>query len=468
MKLFAVNNKKINIYIYIPIEKMYNIFESERMGCDTMENILFNESAISYTKRLAVKKSYDVIVCGGGVAGVAAAVSAAKNGCSTLLLEKSNILGGLGTLGLINLFVPMCNGYGKQIIFGLAERWLRMSATLGWDTIPDEWKNGEPKEPTTSRYIQRYSAAIFAYQLTEEVKNSGADILFDCIATDPIMDGNTCRGVVVEGKGGTEFYACRMLIDTTGDCDILRRGGIPTVSGENYFTFMTKMATLDSCRRAVETGDIGNLYTEFYGGPINLFGDRQPADIPKWSGLSAEEVTDYIVRNHLLILEKLKTTDRKSRDIISFPGMPQFRTTSHIKGDYSLRIADAYRHFDDSVCAINDFEHRGHLFEIPLRCLARRDTPNIITAGRSADGTGYAWDIMRVIPPAIITGQAAAEAACLAIKTGTDVAAVDIKTLQKKLERENVMVHFPDEYIPEDRTVIIHGKNASEIPGGHM
>ena len=70
------------------------------------------------TKTLTVKKEYDVIVCGGGVAGVAAAVTAAKRGFSTLLLEKSNILGGLATLGQINLFVPMCNGRGKQIIFG--------------------------------------------------------------------------------------------------------------------------------------------------------------------------------------------------------------------------------------------------------------------------------------------------------------------------------------------------------------
>ena len=70
-------------------------------------------------KQITMKKKYDVIVCGGGVAGVAAAVTAAKEGFSTLLLEKSNILGGLGTLGLINLFVPMCNGRGKQIIFGL-------------------------------------------------------------------------------------------------------------------------------------------------------------------------------------------------------------------------------------------------------------------------------------------------------------------------------------------------------------
>lgn len=75
-------------------------------------------SEIVFTKKLPVKKEYDVIVCGGGVAGVSAAVSAAKRGKSCLLVEKSTILGGLATLGLINLFVPMCNGNGKQIIFG--------------------------------------------------------------------------------------------------------------------------------------------------------------------------------------------------------------------------------------------------------------------------------------------------------------------------------------------------------------
>ena len=423
---------------------------------------------ITYFKSIPVKKPYDVIVCGGGVAGVAAAVSAAKNGLSTLLLEKSNILGGLGTLGLINLFVPMCNGRGKQIIFGFAEKWLRMSAELGWDAIPEDWKNGEPQKPTGQRYIQRYSPAIFAYQLTDEVKKSGADILFDCMAVDPILDGNICTGVITESKGGTAFYPCRVLIDTTGDCDVLRRGGIPTVSGENFFTFSAKMVTLDGCKHALETNDIRHIYSGISGGAINLFGDNQPSDVPRWTGLNAEEVTDYIVRNQLLILEKLKATDRKSREIVTTPGMPQFRTTAHIKGDYSLKVADAYRHFDDSVCAINDFEHRDHLFEVPLRTLTRRDFPNIITAGRSADGTGYGWDLLRVIPPAILTGQAAGEAACLAIKSGTAVAGVDIRALQKKLEKENVMIHFPDSYIPEDKTVIIHGKNAAEIDGGHM
>ena len=422
----------------------------------------------TYTKQLTVKKSYDVIVCGGGVAGVAAAVSAANNGLSTLLLEKSNILGGLGTLGLINLFVPMCNGRGKQIIFGLAEKWLRLSAELGWDTIPDVWKNGEPTEPTTTRYTQRYSPTIFAYQLTEEVTGSGADVLFDCMAIDPVMEGNICRGVITESKSGTEMYACRMLIDTTGDCDILRRGRIPTVAGENFFTFSAKMVTLATCKKALESGNIKDIYTNISGGGINLFGDNQPDDVPRWSGLTVDEVTDYIIRNQKLVLEKLRKTDRLTREIVTPPGMPQFRTTAHMKADYSLKVADAYRHFDDSVCAINDFEHRDHLFEVPLRTLCRRDYPNILTAGRSADGTGYGWDLLRVIPPAILTGQAAGEAASLAIKTGTSAAEVDITALQAKLERENVMVHFPDEYVPEDRTVVIHGKNAAEIEGGHI
>ena len=148
--------------------------------------------------------------------------------------------------------------------------------------------------------------------------------------------------------------------------------------------------------------------------------------------------------------------------------MPQFRTTAHIKGDYSLKVLDAYKHFDDSICAINDFEHRDHLFEIPLRCLTRADFSNIITAGRSADGTGYGWDLIRVIPPAILTGQAAGEVAALALKTEVSVAKVNIRSLQAKLEKENVMIHFPDAYVPEDKTIIIHGKNTAEIEGGHM
>ncbi len=425
-------------------------------------------SSINYTKNLEVKKEYDVIVCGGGVAGVAAAVTAANNGLKTLLIEKSNILGGLGTLGLINLFVPMCNGRGKQIIFGLCEKWTRLSAEYGFDTIPDEWKEGEPKEYTEVRYIQRYSPYIFAFQLLEEVEKSGADLLYDCIACDPVMEGNVCRGVITESKGGTEYYSCKMLIDTTGDCDVLRRAGVPTVAGANFFTYLGKLVSIDSCRRAVERNNIFDAFTTIAGGPINLWGDDQPADVPLWAGLDVDEVTDYLKVNQKLMLENVKKTHKDSREIAMIPLMPQFRTTCHILGDYSLQVDDVYKHFDDSVCAINDFEHRDYLWEVPLRTLCRRDYPNMMTAGRSASGDGYAWDLLRVIPAAIITGQAVGEAVALAIRDGVGVADVNIKELQNKLTAENVMIHFPDEYVPEDKTIILHGKNASEITGGHF
>lgn len=423
-------------------------------------------------RSFTAKKEYDVIVAGGGVAGCAAAYRAAARGKSVLLLEKANILGGLATTGLVDYFVPMCNGRGKQIIFGLAEKWLRGSADCGYDTIPEPWKNGEPTVPTERRYIQRFSAYIFAMYLLEELCSQGVDVLFDCIATEPVPDesGNGCRGVIVLSKAGLEMYGCRMLVDTTGDADLLRKTNVPVKSGENFFTYCIKMVSLDGCRRAIDENDIFKLYSYEFGGDINLFGDNQPSDVPRWSGLSAEEVSDYLIRNQRLVYAKMKASasERKTRDIAKIPMMPQFRTTAHIVGDYSLRVFDAYRHFDDSVCAINDFEHRDHLFEVPLRCLARRDARNVVTAGRSADGTGYGWDLLRVIPPAILTGEAAGEAASLAIETKKAVADVDIRTLQKRLEEDNMMIHFPDSYVPEDKTVVIHGKNAAEHEGGHI
>ncbi len=418
--------------------------------------------------RLDLTKQYDVIVCGGGVAGCAAAISAAKNGASVLLLEKSNILGGLATLGLINLFVPMCNGRGKQIIFGMAEKWLRDSAKYGFDTIPEQWKNGEPTVPTDVRYVQRYSPYIFAMQLTEEVTAAGVDVLFDCCATRPVMENNICKGVVTESKSGTKLYGCKILIDTTGDGDIMRRCGMPVFTRGNFFTFASKMITLESCQRAIDEKDIGKAFFYFNGGNINLWGDNQPKDVPMWTGLTVEEVTDYIVTNHRVTLDKLKATDRNSREIAMMPLMPQFRTTCCMQGDYVFSVKDVYKHFDDSIAAINDFEHRDYLYEVPLRAITRRDFPNIITAGRSASGEGYGWDLLRVIPPAIITGQAAGEVAVQALKEKKAAANVCVKTLQNKLEKENVMVHFPDAYVPEDRTLILHGKNAADIDGGHF
>ena len=91
---------------------------------------------INFSLSIAKKDNFDIIVCGGGIAGCAAALEGARLGKKVLLLEKSTLLGGLATMGLINFFVPMCNGRGKQICKGMAEEFLRLSTKYSYDTIP--------------------------------------------------------------------------------------------------------------------------------------------------------------------------------------------------------------------------------------------------------------------------------------------------------------------------------------------
>lgn len=401
---------------------------------------------------------YDIIVAGGGVAGVAAAVTAARLGKKTLLIEKTVGLGGLATTGLINLFVPMCNGRGVQIIKGMAEELLRLSIKDGYDTVPEEWKHGEPGFGKTNvRYVTRFSAPIFTMALTEFVKNEGVDVLFDTVITQPVMEGNVCRGLAVENKTGCEYYSAKMIVDTTGDADVLYRAGVPTVQGGNFHSYFTMGADVESCREAAEKRNMSKLYGyKFTGGAASLYGDGQPEGKPLRAGTTVRDVTDYIIENHIECLENLRKTERLERTVVTLPTMPQFRTTRHIDGDYTLKTEDAYRHFDDSIAAICDFDRRDYLYEVPYRTLIKTGFTNIITAGRCAAADGYAWDVLRVIPPAIITGQAAGNACAMAIDSGSAIYEIDVEQLRAKLEEQNVMTHFDDSLVPEHEAADLH------------
>jgi hypothetical protein len=409
---------------------------------DIMKSIVYHEN-------IPVAGSYDVIVAGGGVAGVAAALAAARSGKKVLLLEKSAMLGGLATLGRINLFVPMCNGRGKQIIYGMAEELLRLSIRYGFDTIPEDWQAGEPGEKTKTRYLTRFSAGIFALVLTEQITTEGVDLLFDCVASSPVMKGGHCEGVIVESKSGREFFEAGMVIDATGDADLLHRAGVPVVQGGNFFTYVAHGITLDSCRKAAESGRINDAEVGFRGGLASLYGQNHPEGKDLFIGTTAQSVSDYLIQNQRLLLENIKDDARFSRDILALPGMAQFRTTRRIDGDYTLTVADQYRHFDDSVGSICDFDQRDFLYEVPYRCLVHHGFDNLITAGRSAAAEGYAWDVLRVIPPAILTGQAAGLAAAQALSAGQAVPAVDITALQKSLSTTGVLIHFDDALVPQ-------------------
>lgn len=419
-----------------------------------------------FTEKVPVRGKYDVIVAGGGVAGIAAALSARRAGKRVLLIEKTITPGGLATIGLVNFFVPMCNGRGTVIIKGMAEEFLRLSIKYGFDTIPECWKNGTADEKSP-RYKTHYSPQIFALALTEIMTEEGVDLRYDSIVANVDMqqgeNGMHCNGVYVESKSGREFFEAGIVIDATGDADVLFRAGVPTVQGKNYFSCFAKLLTLDSCEEAVKEKNIRACYRMCSGGCSTLYGHNHPEGMKFFTGTSAEDVTEFTILNQIEMLKKLKNDDRNSREVITLPTMPDYRTTRRIDGDITLREEDAYRHFEDSVGAICDFDRRDFLYEIPYGCMVRSGFDNLITAGRTTAGEGYAWDILRVIPPAILSGQAAGVAAAQALDGKRPICDVDIALLQKTLAGQDVMIHFDDSLIPEKANL-----SSEKVDTGHL
>ena len=404
---------------------------------------------ISWGLDIPEKKGFDLIVCGGGIAGCAAALSGARMGRRVLLLEKSTLLGGLATIGLVNYFVPMCNHRGRQVCRGMAEEFLRLSIRYGYSTLPDAWKDGEPQGPTSACYQTEYDPWLFAMQLAELLDDAGVEILFDCTAAHPLTEGGRIAGIVTDSTAGFAFYPAKQVIDATGDGEIAAKAGAPTVDGRNYFSYFPREITLDSCRAAVESGKINRAVRTSPGGSANLYGGGHPEGMPCYVGASAEVTSRYLLDNQrLIVARRREDPGRDQRELVSVPMMPQFRTIRRLDGDYTLREDEAYIHFDDSVAAINDFDRADYVYEVPLRCLTRRGFPNLTVSGRCASADGYAWDVVRVIPPAILTGQAAAVAAARAMDEGCAVSDVPIRAVQEELERQGAGVHFDDSLVP--------------------
>ncbi|MBQ7058459.1 MAG: FAD-dependent oxidoreductase [Firmicutes bacterium] len=406
-----------------------------------MNTILFSES-------IPVKDSYDLIVAGGGMSGVAAALAGARNGLRVLLIERNTSLGGLATIGLVNFWVPLCNGRGKQVIRGMAEELLRLSVRHGFDTLPEAWKDGEPEKPTDERYVTWYSSGIFSLEMLALLKEAGVDVLYLAWISAPVMDGDHCRGVIVDSGSGRLFYECRMLIDATGDAALLEQAGVPTVPGFNYHTYYGEGISLEGCRRALESGNLFDAYEHYFGGVSDLYGRGHPEGKPRYCGSDLETVNLYLQENQLLLLEKEKNRPRLSRTIHMLPGVPQLRETRRIAGDAVLHDGDMYHHSDESIGAICDFDNCDSLYEVPYGALVHSQFDNLMTCGRSAAGEGWGWDLLRVIPPAVLTGQAAGTAAALAIREGCPIAKVPIGTLQQMLADADVLIHFPDSWLP--------------------
>jgi len=145
-----------------------------------------------------------------------------------------------------------------------------------------------------------------------------------------------------------------------------------------------------------------------------------------------------------MLFDEVKQTDPLSQEIIALPMMPQYRMIRHIVGAYEMTMDDLYRPQTDSVGTCGYFGHTGYWFEIPYRAMYVPGYPNLFAAGRVISAHGDAWDATRVIPVAAETGEIAARAAALSIKSGVDAAHVYVPTLQGILRESGFRIHFDE------------------------
>lgn len=368
-------------------------------------------------------KSYDVIVAGGGIAGVAAAVSAAREGRSVLLLEKQVNLGGLATGGLISWYEPLCDAQGHQVVFGIAEELIKLSVRDCFDCLPLEWGGTEKSSrPKHYRYSTRYSPTVFMLALDEYVTEAGVELLFDTYATYPVMEGNLCRGVITENADGRTFYPARVVIDATGDASIMYRAGVPCVEGKNYMSYIVHDLTFDKVDEELAANKPWAIRNWVNAGS-DMYGNGQPEELALVAGTSAKEITDFMLEGKRRMLAKMRERDRYSYDIMTLPSMPQLRTIRHIVGDSDFKAVDG-NSVPDSIGHVGDFrmkpQYMKNVYDMPLSALYNSSFPNLLAAGRIISSPEHDdWEVARVIPTCAMTGEAAGKAAARYIKNGS-------------------------------------------------
>ena len=393
------------------------------------------------TREVPIKGEYDIIIAGGGIAGVAAALAAKRLGSRVLLIEKSVMLGGLATLGLISWYEPLCDGTGRHIIKGIAEELLLLSIRYGPSDLSEDWEKHKKSTPNSRRYATHFSPAIFALALNDLMGKEGIDVRLDMLASYPVMEQNICKGLIVESKSGRECFKAAVVIDATGDADILFRGGIPCINGRNFLSYVAQGCGLKEAQKFIETRDVLSLRKWITCGS-NMYGVGHPEGLHLFSGTSNEDVTEFVRIGQQMLFDRIKEEAPAERDIIAIPGMAQYRTTRHIQGEYELTIADEEKHHDDSVGAIGDFRKRNVRYEIPYRCLYNKNFPNMLAAGRIVSASGDGWEVTRVIPVAALTGQVAGTVAYLIHTKNQAASDINVADLQSLLLDQGLVLHF--------------------------
>ena len=402
-----------------------------------------NATILEPARALPVSGNYDVVVVGGGIAGVAAAVAAARNGVSVCLLDKQSALGGLATLGNVTMWLPICDGLGRQVIGGLGEEMLKLSVadlSRNYDAayfknIPSCWsQGGDPEARKKARFESRFNPASYLFALEKLVIDAGVKLLYDTRFCTVLRDDKRLTHVIVENKSGRSAIVCGSVVDATGDADVCFAAGEETES-------------LDSNVAAgwFYTLSEGELKLHPHSNRYCHLGTREGGVGPFFRGDDGEQVTGHILRTRETARTALAALRTKHPDKDIQLVMPAqiacFRMTRRLVGQFSLGAKHVHQWFDDAVGLSGDWRKSGPVYAIPMRSLRAEGTNNLLAAGRCISADTTAWDMARAIPPCAVSGEAAGTAMALAVRqTRSDVQSLDIPLLQQQLRAQGVLL----------------------------
>lgn len=381
-----------------------------------MANFIFEPQ-----RNIPVSGDYDVVVVGGGVAGIAAALSAARAGARTVLLERQFALGGLATLGLVTIYLPLCDGCGRQVSFGIAEELLRLSVKLD-DPPPSVLRWDETK--STARYQCDFNPHQFAINAEAALQEAGVTILYGIQVCGASVTDGRLEAILCESISGRTAIRGKSFIDASGDAIVCSAAGEETVdfarknilaawyyTAKNYHLHMLGVADLPEGERLAP--------------PINQ---------KRYCGLTCESQTEFMMDAHQALLEDFLKKGKFTREhqLANIATIPQLRMTRRLAG--VTEVTEQTLSAPDSIGLIGNWKRPGPVYALPYSCLYGKKIRNLITAGRCISADEAMWDNTRVIPACAVTGEAAGLAAALS----DDFAALPVETLQKLLRQRGI------------------------------
>lgn len=397
----------------------------------------------------------DVLVVGAGAAGVAAAVSSARRGADTWLIDAAPSIGGLATLGLIALLLTLDDGAGTQVVGGLCQEVVDRLTSRGAAVHPGppEWNREDPEAvepwrrwgliwgaPESVRYSVAYDPEAFIDVCYDLLREAGVRLRLHTwfSAVDPPAGGAGVGAVLVESKAGRQAILPRVVVDGTGDADVMVAAGAPveSVSIPPYLWF-----------RAA-----GVVEPAAAGGPL-WFRTPDPGRMLVPWGPSSDRVDpcdpDDMTRATLACRQEARRAfEDLKRDV---PGFEQawlddyarmlgITESRRLVGDYVLSKEDGDTAFADAIARTGHWTRRGVVFDVPFRCLTAPGQPNVVAAGRCISTSRYVHQATKEIPAAMATGEAAGAAAAMAAAAGVDVHGLDVDALRMDLQQGGALV----------------------------